>query len=598
MKKLVFFVFCLLVSVFSFAENNSVKIAGYTLTECDGEYKLTAPCIENFGKEELVIKDLKLKEKRIVSGGNVEIADEFISYKLNEWNVNFYSLRLTKNGLEGYAAFQNRINENEFTYIAFENFKLYADGSFDAGIISQEEGAVLFSWNHFCFEFENIKFIKNNKTGIYEFTAEDSFVRIPYEDDSYLKFGKAVITSNGLCLAESKKKYSFSFVSMNGYDIKTDEVAFKEGRIAVTGSIAPCDWTEKGVQRIKIPGEIIIQPDFTAYSSHFDVSCDYSFADWNIHGTGFEFGREFMNVDSNKIHFREVELDLGKIVYYSDGSLYDTAIDGQDCNIKILSDESLIKMTRFGEEGLYVSMEVVFPEELGGSIIEYMSVELKQDGKFSVDVNIEHKPIDLGYMNFDLNYLSLSDEELYIDDASINIPELQNFKFGVEGLSISMDGKIKLKGGFTYPFRLFNMVFIGTDLTFDDNLLDFRGSVSLPKELPGILSARTTKVDKFQIGFDDGKLKKLEAKLEGDYVVPLTNELSLSCSGVSLTNENELPVIYFDKAKVILPSYFEEDVIDIAKARMVYNGNKFEFDWDAMDIDDIIETAEQMSRKE
>lgn len=598
MKKTVAVLLCIFAVTFAFSAEKKVKpvkIAGYKLTQDEDVYKLTAPCIRNFGQEELIIKDIVLKGSRIASGGNIEIEDEYIQYSLDGWNIQFETLCLTKKGLEGTALFFNKIDDKHFFYVTFNNFRLFADGSFDAGKISTEEGFAGYCINNYSFEFENLKFVRNKNTGKYEFTADETFVTVYYEDDCFIKFGKSLITSDLNFAMEPERKYNFSFVSMNGYDIEAQSVAFKDEQIVLKGSLAPYGWTEKGAERIKTDKDIIVQPDFCAYSEHVDVNYDYSYAGWNIKGNGFEFGEEYLTVDSNVVKFREVELELGNALYYSDGGLYDTLIEGQNTNIFVLSEESLIKETRFSDDGLYVSMEVIFPEVFFYSGIDYMSVMLHQDGTFEADRNIEHKGTGSDNFAYDFNFINLSKDGLYVDEISFQFPKLQNMNFTTEGMTIGYDGKITLHSH-AYPFKFCNMVFLAKELSIEDGILDLKGTVDLPNEAPGILSGRTVGIDSFKIDMINGNLISLEAKLEGDYVFPLTEKLSMMCRMVALTYENELPVIYFDDSKVILPASFKERFVEVSKACMIFNGDKFDWDWEAMDLDDVIEAVDEKSR--
>ena len=119
----------------------------------------------------------------------------------------------------------------------------------------------------------------------------------------------------------------------------------------------------------------------------------------------------------------------------------------------------------------------------------------------------------------------------------------------MEDVFISNNDGIVIKGKGEAPIQMWNMVIVADDVTIKSNEIDIIGSIQLPSSIPGSLANRMINLNECKLDFK-GFPKSLDARIEGNYVIPFVDESSLLFSSLIVGCAADKPVIFFNDAKI------------------------------------------------
>lgn len=565
----------------SFYEGNfETKITDFTLeifnASFDGKeitvLKGEIETIKGFSSEKLKIEDLRLNINGITQNGQ-GIGD--YTYTFDGWEAKFKSINFTERGIEGpvfieYEKETTSFAEYEVWSVEYNNFLIKSDKD----VVTQKEDLVsensMFYVNGFYFELGVGCFEKIDDK--YLLICDSINLLDTTVKTQSIKLGKATISSDGKITTEKAQETS-AIYSLNDYIIYP-ETAFYDGeKIIFEGSVTPIEWENCRFEKKKI----FLYNNFYAEIQETVSEIKYTYAGWDITAENVSFGQNKIQTYSNTVKYLDAEISLGDFNYYSTGAIIKTGVSFDYQSVPIISDESVITETRFNSEGLYVSLEIALPFMSESNTVCFDSVHLYQNGKYFAESYIREKEIDFGSVNLYFESLILKESGIYVDSFIMNIPALENLQISLEGLVIKNNGEIILEGCATSPFQLWNMIFVLDDLSIESNEVSIQGSVQLPSSLPGILANRMIALDKFVIGFD-GKVKVLDARLKGEYVIPLFENWKLSFTSLGLGYSEEGPTLLMDDTSIIFPSGYGIDKVGISSVS--FNPVTGAFDYD------------------
>lgn len=535
---------------------------GKELTILKGKVKTT----EGFSTEYIEIKNLKLKLSGVTQSS--EIIEKQFFYTFDGWDAKLKNIRFTEAGLTGSCILESE-NEIEKTTldnlilwcVEYKNFTVNGKGE----VVTQKEDLVLensmfyvknhlFELNYGCFEKINNKYhLVCDSSKLIDYTVGEQIINL----------GKTTISSLIEIIGE-KAETTSPIETTNGYIVYPETASYDGDKIHVEGILTPEEWKNCKFEKQKI----IIHNNFYAEIKETIPEVEYTYAGWDIKATDVILGYDGITTQTNKVSYLNTEIELGPMDYYSTGSIIETEIYIYNQKIPIVSDDTRINETRFSSDGLYVSLEVALPfSNSTPCYATFYSVHLAQDGIISAKASPYKQNIYLDNVIFTCENTLLRNDGIYIDDFSIYIPSLQNSEIQLEGLYISNDGKVSLKGRGSAPVNLWGMVILIDDISITSDEFNIIGSVFLPNNFPGILRNRKLELNELKIGID-GIVKSIDAKVKGSFYFDALTDYRISCCSIKLDFSNNNPLVILEDATIRFPSGYEIDKVYVDNVAM------------------------------
>jgi len=493
-----------------------------------------------------------------------------VEYRFADWVVYFDTIGLDINGQAddgqtvdglGGAAFLAVPLASGASYVSFPQFRVLANGSVNSGLAATDASLPLAGWP---VQLDTACLAPVN--GGYELTAASSSIQATHIEMPILVIGALRIGANGQLLAVPSNVIDKGFLSFNGYQVQATSIAIDHDQLLLGGRLRP-DWWPAN-QAISFPaGKLRLLADASVIALQTVPAATYQFAGWTIAATDIDFAQRRITVGGNTVTHRGKAIPLGNLVYATEGYLLRGAFSQERSQMDIFGSQFELIETRFDENGLVSRAFLTLPPSLGGYSILFDRIGLFPDGSFTVETTVPRFAFNVGGFDFDFEDIWLGEAGLRVGKATITLPKEANYtQIRLAGLTVLSDGRLELTNASVDPFQLWNMWFGINQISIANNVVSFQGFVGLPNnpEL-GALAGRRVAIKEFLIS-TAGVIQKFDVRLEGDYVFPITEGVSLRVSNFGVVYRDKSPRLVLQQGTLIFPPEF---FIDNAIINMV-----------------------------
>ncbi|MDR3336529.1 MAG: Ig-like domain repeat protein [Treponema sp.] len=457
--------------------------------------------------------------------------------------------------------------------IDFPESRIAADGNF----LSGKSGEINHSITIFDIPVELPEAELEKLGGNYVLSCETPRIDLSFNGKTAMDFGKTRFNSQGNVVEAEPGSGKSRFTASNGYRVDSDSRLIDQEGIWLTGSLSAVWWDED----IKIPitGKgIKLIAGFAVTGEAPAGEGRYTYAGWEISGTGFSFEYNGLTSVSNKASYRGYEIEFGRLKYNSAGLLPETVTLQQNTEILSLFG-AVVKLTesRFSENGFEGSVAVTMPKPFDKHTLHFPIVQFKTDGKFSVNMEIEQYEADLGGFTFGFEGLTFDNNGLFIREAGVTLPAtMEGTELRIHGIRLS-DGSLAIENSSIDPVNFWGMGFALDNFSIQNGIVNLSGTVNLPITLPGILSGRSILIQDFTADLS-GNITSFYVFTEDEFTIPFLDAWALTCKGLAVRYIDNQPWILINNSMFHFPSEFEANELVIEQIR--FNPLKGEFDFD------------------
>ncbi|MFP3042367.1 hypothetical protein LQZ19_11180 [Treponema primitia] len=433
--------------------------------------------------------------------------------------------------------------------IEFPETRISTDGLFTSGTLDGIRDV---------FRFQNISLSADGVlmkilNGNYVLEISYPIVSLKEINGPDILFGSVIFDSDGKVLAGNNEERQFNFTASNGYVIGVEKSRIENEGIIIEGVLS-LQWPG---QNISIPGgKYRILSDYSVSGTAMDTELVYQIGDWSISGRDIEIDVDRIRIGTNRILFREIEINIGEVPLSIDGQLLQEVVQAQDLGIALLGTVAKITETRFSGEGMEAGLIIVLPAYLGGKSFTFDTVGFKTDGGFWIEKKIDQFEFTALDFTFSMKEVTLDKLGLHAEQASIVLPEsMERINIGVRDLRISNTGAVSIGNTEISPFTLWNMNFTLNNFSIVNEEVSFAGSIRLPETMPGELSAREIQIRDFRVDLG-GDILLLDVCLNGEYTVPFTGVWNLLFRDVRVVFSLGQPWITAEAVKLLFPQEY------------------------------------------
>ena len=543
----------------------------------------------------LTVENLSFNYNKNLENGS--IINTQLSYTFDGWNFNYSDTPvLTIDGIKGKGNIRKETEEYIYKF-EFSNFVVNANKVIDSGNAENGLESNYFIKNNYLFKLNDASFVKNNNK--YVLKSNNPKIDVNTYNSLTLVFGETLINSDSTIISSEKgiQVPGSSFISANGYIINVTTAELNNKEIKLNGTLSTDEL--KSISQFN-SSEMSLYSDFVVETTKNDKSSIiYQYNGWTIYGTDVEYHYDRIIINKNKVNFRGVDIELGKLEFNSYYELEKSTTNVQNIPVSLLSStysnsDSIIKYTKFTDEGLVASIDVTLPNPFNNCTIRFDEVYLQSDNNFYVKTikqrkefnitesfKVELQDIIIGSFGLKAGYISFTLPPINPNDSPVIIL-LQ----GLEILEKNGNLKILIEGSAISPFTIFDTTFGIQNFSISENGYSFTGYTILPSKLPGVLSGMMIGIDKFNIGLN-GEITHMGIKLVGTYTIPMGEGFSLNVSNITLDiesvqNEKEF-VLLFDDAYLLFPPEYKIQNVKVQNIK--YNITKKDFDFDNIKAD-------------
>lgn len=501
-----------------------------------------------------------------------EFEESGLSYVSGNWELSIDKMSFVSSALQCSGSVYKEFEEGEL-YLAFNSFVVKPDGSFLSGLstsVKEENILVINSIpvyicsSRFIQESENNSLVQCSSPVLdFQMSGIDSII-----------LGNTKISCDGSIESDAVYR-DFVFDSANGYSVNASGVKLDNSGIGFKGILASTEISgccEYNDFRIRFFADGSVFPD-----SQSGDTFTYEYAGWEIEGVGFSNDGEYTIIEENYVTFRDVQFNLGRIKFDSDGQAL-TVVNEQNVKISFSSPNDMLYETKLTKNGIVAGFRVSMPSSLGNQTFDYPGVKIFPDGSCSSSGSIKGFSFELGMAEFEIGGISLSSNGLMLIDCNI-------FFSGIDdGVSVSI-GKLFIENGCVVnmeqasvsPFEIWNCWFSVENFGITGNGISLSAWMTLPSDFPGILSERRIYVKELFIDWTNG-LGKIDATATGEYVIPLFGDWKIAFSEFNVFADNNDAGLCFKQCGLIFPPGFAVSKVSVSDIKMNLSSGTVLFD--------------------
>ena len=501
-----------------------------------------------------------------------EFEESGLSYVSGNWELSIDKMFFVSGALQCSGSVYKEFEEGEL-YLAFNSFVVKPDGSFLSGLstsVKEENILVINSIpvyicsSRFIQESENNSLVQCSSPVLdFQMSGIDSII-----------LGNTKISCDGSIESDAVYR-DFVFDSANGYSVNALGVKLDNSGIGFKGILASTEISgccEYNDFRIRFFADGSVFPD-----SQSGDTFTYEYAGWEIEGVGFSNDGEYTIIEENYVTFRDVQFNLGRIKFDSDGQAL-TVVNEQNVKISFSSPNDMLYETKLTKNGIVAGFRVSMPSSLGNQTFDYPGVKIFPDGSCSSSGSIKGFSFELGMAEFEIGGISLSSNGLMLIDCNI-------FFSGIDdGVSVSI-GKLFIENGCVVnmeqasvsPFEIWNCWFSVENFGITGNGISLSAWMTLPSDFPGILSERRIYVKELFIDWTNG-LGKIDATATGEYVIPLFGDWKIAFSEFNVFADNNDAGLCFKQCGLIFPPGFAVSKVSVSDIKMNLSSGTVLFD--------------------
>ncbi|WP_010259465.1 OmpL47-type beta-barrel domain-containing protein [Treponema primitia] len=466
-------------------------------------------------------------------------------YYASGWEIRYESLAFDGLGIKGRGSLRLPEKLGGLS-IEFPEARISADGLLTSGTLDGIQDILRFQNVPLSADGVSLKVLNGN----YVFEIAYPLVSLKEINGPDILFGGVIFDPDGMVLTGNNEERRFNLTASNGYVIGVENSRIENDGLILDGVLF-LQWPG---QNIAIPGgKYRILPDYRVSGTALNTELVYQFGDWSIRGRDIKFDVDRIRIGTNRILFREIEIDIGEIPLSIDGQLLQQVVQTQDLRISLLGTVAKISETRFSDKGIEAGMIIVLPAYLGGKSFTFDTVGFKPDGGFWIEKKIDQLDFTALNFTFSIKSVTLDKLGLHAEQASIVLPEsMERVSISVHDLRIANTGTVSIENTEISPFTLWNMHFTLNNFSIVNEEVNFSGSIRLPEVMPGELSAREIQIRDFRVDLGGGILS-LDVCLNGEYTVPFTGVWNLLFRDVRVIYSQGQPWITAELVKLVFP---------------------------------------------
>ncbi|ULQ58747.1 hypothetical protein K7I13_09305 [Brucepastera parasyntrophica] len=533
-----------------------------------------------FGAGTLTLDGLEFNWDRIIESAG---KDESVSYEFDGWTIFYETILLDESGLGG-CGYLLLPDNNGGEEICFPESRVSSDGKVASGLADNEYNTVYIHYLPIQFVNAQMELLDD---GSYILTSAQPRLDLEWIGSDYIPFGKTAIDSTGEIVIGEKATRNVKFTSLNRYVVEAVSAYIGTEAIQLSGSVA-AQWWGNGSKVQFDADEIMLQDRYIITAEKADSNVTYQYAGWEIDGKEISFGQIDIDIAENETGFRSGKISLGPLTFTTRGDITKEARKSHEEILPGFGKEVTMVESRFGNNGLQVSIFVALPEMLGGSTLFFNPVYLYPDGSLWIKQPIGSYGFYISGIRFDFEGIAFTSNGIDIRQAVITLPEsIGSTTIVLNGLEINAD-KVSIKNFNISPFELWGMTFWLQDFSIENGLIHFAGQVGLPKTMPGLLAGRKVDIKDFRIRIDGAEVEAFEIELLGRYTIPFMDSWALSFENLKVKYEDHIPWIIISEADLRFPQGFmvtSATVTDIA-----FNPIAGSFDYEKIRIKTELQT--------
>jgi hypothetical protein len=472
------------------------------------------------------------------------------SYRYNAggWNIDYHVLQFDQNGIKGHG-FLNLPEKIGGMVSEFPESRFNTIGDFISGTVAGIKNSLELSG--VAVKMSGAFLAKQGNA--YTLEIPNPVISLAAVNGPDMVLGRTLLNSDGTVLSAADKRSRYAFTSSNGYRLETANIRIENEGILLESTLA---FTPGGIEIALTDSLCYLHPDLGITGKGGKNPETYSFLGWTITGGGFTFEREQIRIESNRISYRELELELGELHFGTGGGFLDTGIRIQNLGVSIFGGRAEITETRLSAEGLKGSLTVSLPAYLGGRSLNFGTLIFKSDGGFVIEKKIDKFGFNAGGFAFTMENVNLDEQGLYAEKTALVLPaSMENAAFSIRGLRISNTGSAGIESAEVSPLKMWGMGFNLNNFSIVDGVAEFGGEISLPETMPGELSAKKIHIREFTASLD-GSILSLDIQTEGEITVPFLDVWALSISGLRITHDGNQPWITLDQGILRFPETY------------------------------------------
>jgi len=503
-------------------------------------------------------------------------------YTRDGWSVYIENPILNTLGLGG-SVYVVVPGKRYFSIVGFSDLKVSGDGSIESGMADKGSEINIANWS---VSITNAELVMDGAG--YCLSIPTPQIKAGHLDDLNMIFGKTTLNAQGQIISTAPGTTLKSFTSLNNYSINSTVYRLTDDAVLLSGKLRPTWWPQNSDVDAG-SDNLQFLPDGTVISLQAIALGKYDYAGWHISGSTINFGQKNISCAKNSVSFLEKKIELGKLVYSTDGFLLKSETKNDALSLDIFGDDGLQVMeSGFNDYGLYIKAYINLPSVLGGSALYFDRISLKEDGSFSVETSVPYFSFSFGTFSFACEDLRLGEEGLRLGSATISFTlpeETESTQIQINSLVITPDGKFQLGSSRIDPFKLWGMWIGLNNLSVVGDVVSFEGYVGLPDdEKLGALAGRKVAIQKFEIT-TAGVVENFRLNISGDFTFNIMDSWSLRVSTIGAKYEDNALWLTMASGTLIFPSEYPIQGARITNVAYNINTNDFYFNDMSVDLD-------------
>ncbi|GHU08175.1 hypothetical protein FACS1894151_03660 [Spirochaetia bacterium] len=511
--------------------------------------QMTTEPVHELGDRTIAFNDLSFSYDSLTPG---KTSGEYL-FSSDNWTIWFPGFTLDGGGIYSNAYLQLPEKLGKYA-ILLEHCFIMEDGFLDHRKPNPLETISLHGLRSTAY---NIHFTKRDSAYVLECEAIN--ISLNGYGEGYLNFGETFFGSDGMVFYGGYGSNSASFISSNGYRIKSTSGKIGDDSVLLAGSIGALWWNPDIM--VSFPAEeIALTHGFTVTAAGETESVNYLIGGWPVQGTNIRFEESRIDIENNNVLYHGTTINLGAAGFSAEGLLLQPVTTRQNLQIPvILENGTTLIETRLYQNRLEGSLMLHLPDFFSTDDIQFQKVILYSDGRFASMSAIPSYTLTAGDFRFSFRNITAATNGIEIQSAVITAGEsMENTSFELNNLVISDRGIITKSVVFP-PFELWGMVFSLKNFSIYDGIINFEGSVRLDT-LPGEMSGMTVDINNFRVRIS-GEVLSFDLHVNEEHFIPFLDEWALNIKGFGITYNNRQPWIIFDQALLQFPGgYFAENI--------------------------------------
>ncbi len=360
--------------------------------------------------------------------------------------------------------------------------------------------------------------------------------------------------------------------SNNSINIRSGEFSFKDSKIS-----GNCEISLPGSSETLTCEDAFFDTNFNLYMQKTDCPSSFTYNGWKVYFEKAKVSRYEITYYNCSIYFRNKKLNVGNLVFDTDGSLYSSKIKYCEEPVEIFYSNGIIKNIHFKDKGVYVYLQISLPGIFNNEALHFDDCLIEPNGNYNVSRMYSGQRIERENFTIEINNIVLKNDRISCGESLITFNCLKDAVIETDSFEICEDGSFELNNAYIMPFEADGLEFWISNLSFDGSVFDFSGSIILPYYLTGVFSGMILSIEDFQIDLN-GNVKKFYAGVESNFTTTLFSMWQISCTKFGISYKDNAFHFILEKAFLIFPPGFVVDEIEIRALEIDLTDGSVDFD--------------------